>query len=733
MMQMTNPIQIQMGIKKFLTIIISIQIAILGLIGLSSLGFDIPIVRQLIGFIYLTFVPGIIILRILKLHKLGNTETLLYAVGLSLATLMFTGLFMNFFYPFIGIVNPISEIPSIIAISFVISILCIIDYIHNRGFSVSFSIDIKELLSPYVFFLLLLPFLSIFGIYLINFHNNNMLLFVFLVIISMIPILVAFDCLPRGAYPLAVITIAIALLFHRSLVIGNVPSEYYLLNLVKTTSFWDPTIPINPNAMLSIVMLGPIFSDICGISSAYVCHIIYPLLFSLVPLGLYRIYQKQTDDKIAFISCFFFMSVFSFFIMLPKLPRQEVAEIFFVLLILLLSDKSMNNTKRNTLLILFSFSLIVSHYATSYVYMCLLIASWFLLLNKWRGNKDNKRTSIVTPAYISLFIVLALTWNIHISSSSIFNTIVNLGHIIVTHIYTDFLNPATSQGLNYLMRDMPSLLYRIYRILHYITQFLIIIGILSFLKRKESKETKIRNEYVAFSEASFAILLATTVIPFFSGYCSLDLPRLYHIVLLFLAPFCIIGSITTAKLLSNIIKIPIFSYIAKRDIQIKILSLFFAIFFLFNSGFIFEIAKNQVYPNPISIVRIKEGGNIMEKTYYYAEYYTEQDALGAWWLSEKRNGSMNLYGDYYATGVLAQELGIWWPEIEGYKIFILTNCTEVDEAGYYVYLRYFNYIDHVILDRLPNEPWDIREFSSILDTASKIYSNGGSVVYYSGR
>ena len=69
------------GIRKFLKVVLAIHLAFCGAIGLDIVGLQIPILRQLIGFIYLTFIPGVIILRILKLHKLGSIETLLYSVG----------------------------------------------------------------------------------------------------------------------------------------------------------------------------------------------------------------------------------------------------------------------------------------------------------------------------------------------------------------------------------------------------------------------------------------------------------------------------------------------------------------------------------------------------------------------------------------------------------------------------------------------------------------------------
>lgn len=72
-------------IKKCLWLSLAISLAALGLVGLAAVGFDMPILRQIVGFVFLTFVPGILILRILKSHNIGLIESLLYSVGLSLA------------------------------------------------------------------------------------------------------------------------------------------------------------------------------------------------------------------------------------------------------------------------------------------------------------------------------------------------------------------------------------------------------------------------------------------------------------------------------------------------------------------------------------------------------------------------------------------------------------------------------------------------------------------------
>ena len=55
-------------IKKFLVVIVSVQLSLIGLIVLNAIGMDIPLFREILGFLLLTFIPGFIILRILKVH-----------------------------------------------------------------------------------------------------------------------------------------------------------------------------------------------------------------------------------------------------------------------------------------------------------------------------------------------------------------------------------------------------------------------------------------------------------------------------------------------------------------------------------------------------------------------------------------------------------------------------------------------------------------------------------------
>ena len=108
---------------------------LLGLVGLGAAGIEVPFIRQVVGFVYLTFIPGIVILRLLRIHGQSTIVTLLYAVGLSIAFLMFLGLLINFALPLVGISEPLSCLPLVITTSVIVLALCALSYWRDRDFS----------------------------------------------------------------------------------------------------------------------------------------------------------------------------------------------------------------------------------------------------------------------------------------------------------------------------------------------------------------------------------------------------------------------------------------------------------------------------------------------------------------------------------------------------------------------------------------------------------------------
>lgn len=712
------------GMKKFLKIVLSLQLALWGIIALDALGIHIPIIRPLIGFIYLTFIPGVIILRILKLHRIGIIETILYEVGLSVASMMAIGAFINTAYPVFGISNPISTTSLVFTVSAMILLLCFLCYMRDKDFCDSSFISIKNVFSPSVLFYFLIPFIAVFGTYMINFYRIHIVIVLLIFLISIIFILTIFDLfIPNDMYPFAVFLISISLLYQNSLISmhiwgWDIQGELCIANLVKLNSIWDPSMNYAMNGMLSVVMLAPIYSIFSDISLTWVFKIFYPILFSFVPFGLYRIFQKQSNEKIAFLSCFFFMSLNTFYYEMLILSRQQIAELFLVLLTLLMIDKDIGRMNRSILFIIFGFSLAVSHYGLSYIYMFCLVAMWLILaisdtsqvqkvLNYFLQfiGKSSRGGSIIEDrtigaSFILMFITFSLTWYIYVSGSSAFEAIANIGNNIADHLSKDFLNPDAAQGLKLVTaKSAPGFLHTINKFINYLNQFFILFGGLIILTKY--RQRGFERENLAFIMINIGLCLAGLYVPFMAS--SLNMSRLYQITLIYLAPICLIGGIALLEIACKVIKK---SWTDKNmAISVRLLSIYFAAFFLFQSGVVWDVT--EVSPAQISF----------NSTFDFPRF-NDKEVTSAEWLIDKR-GNKFTFADGYRSLLLSS--------------IDLYHLTSSFDKSSHIYLGTFNIMSKTVkkssFEQGTLNYFDV-PYSSIIKDRDLVYANGGALVYY---
>ena len=140
-----------------------------------------------------------------------------------------------------------------------------------------------------------------------------------------------------NCYPLIIFVVSLSLLYHSSLISTylwgwDIQIEYYLANLVIHNNYWASSIPNNANSMLSIVMFGPIFSIFTDMSLISVFKIVYPFIYSLVPVSLFVLFKHFFSRQISLFSVIYFIATFPFFTDMLNLSRQMVAELFFVLI-----------------------------------------------------------------------------------------------------------------------------------------------------------------------------------------------------------------------------------------------------------------------------------------------------------------------------------------------------------------------------------------------------------------
>ena len=720
-------------VKKFFVLILVFLIATNFAILLN-----ISFLRQILGFLFLTLVPGLLILQILKLNKLNTIETILYSVGVSVAFLMFIGFFMNTLYPPLGIPNPISTSHLMITITIILIILSIISYQRNKDFSTSISINPKDLLSPPVLFLVLLPILSVLGAYLVTFYENNIILLLLIVLIALTVILAMFDVIPARLYPLAIVMIALALLFHHAFISfhlcgrGDGGYSYYLYTLVFKNSLWDSTIHSTLNAMLSVVMLPTIYSKLLNMDGMWVIKIIYSAIYTMVPLALYQAYRKQINDKTAFLSVFFFMSFSLFYIMMRVIPRQAIAELFFALFILLIVDKDMNKKIKAPLMIIFVAALAVSHYGLSYFFMGYLIVAWLLLFLMGTTNSQNKNTTLPTiktlsATFIAIYLVFALSWYMYVSSSSVFTGIVSIGDHIYSSILTDFFNPITRESSVLAAFGMkpvrPFFWVRVNAIVQHTIQIFIIVGVIRLMAKH--RELKFTREFIAMVFVSTVILLMCIVLPFFSDKMAIG--RIYHITLFLLAPCCILGGETVWKYVSKAFR----SISFKRSTYAKMCLIILIPYFLFNIGFVYEFTEHPT-GNPVSFYRLKVSNDPLEKRAYYGMRVPTQDFVSAVWLSEHKQDQSTIYAGQTSEFGLLHPYPL--PPTEPVRILDSPNMSI--KKSDFVFLRCLNAKDNIMFSQVERTGahhfqypyYNTTEITCLVEK-NRIYSNGGSEIY----
>ena len=740
-------------IKNFIRVILLIQIGFIGLTLLDYAGINIPIIKEFIAVIYILFVPGMLILRIMGLSKIkSNIENLLFVVGLSVMAVMFIGLFMNMIYPIVGILQPLSAeclICTFLIFTTVLCILCILKdknhyktdnkkkkpslnvfsllffvpftniRMYFRNFNYNDNLDYiskRYLLNPPALFLVLLPFISIFGTYLMNFYNNNIILISLIIIICSILLLVSFNKgFSPDLYPLAIFSISISLLLHQSLISmyiwgWDINVEYYTANIVIHNLIWNTTVQSNINSILSVSILAPVLSNISGISLVWLYKVIYPFLFSLVPLGLYRIFQKQTSSKISFLATFLFMATFTFYTEIVSITKQEIAELFLVLILLILINKDLRNTKGSFLLILFSFSLIVSHYGLSYI-MCLLFVSYLLLFYAVNYIKRfrNPNTTIssgynnkLTATFIIFFLSSVLSWYMYSSGSSGFISLVQIGSQITSNLLS-IIEPNTSQGLNVVITQQAFFLAEVNKLLYLIIQFSIAVGVLATLFKDRMNFTK---EYLLLSVVVLGILIAGVVVPYFSN--QLNTSRLFHIGIIFLAPFAIIGFLKLLDIF-NFLKVKI-----KNENKLKIISIFLVIFLFFDSGLAYYIGGEE-HSSSISI----------QKTYDFP-LFNDMELNGAEWINNYRNSGYIVYADVIRVYLLYSILSNVG-QVPFYQDLINKNS--------YVFLGSYNLKEkRILVNQMEGANIVTSQrylpLNVITSNYNKVYDNGGSNVYF---
>lgn len=682
---------------ELLAVLLVIQIVLV----LSSV-LDIAVARAAFGLLYITIMPGIVIINFLK-PNLEKIERIIFSVGVSLAFFMGIGFVVNFLGPALGVLAPLGSTPLLITTFFIIDPLALLacKASSNRTDDCVSIVNYgSRKLDFFVPFLFLLPLLSIIGALNVAVapHSSNSVLLLVLFAIAALAVSLAFcKQLSSEMYLSILFAIALALLFQFAffsnyLVGGDIFSEYSAFDSVLKLSYWDIQGLGRLNAMLSVTILPTIYSNIMGINGIWVFKAIYPLLFSLVPLGLYQLFRSQIGERSAFFSVFFFMSNFVFFMELPELPRQMIAELFYILLFLTIVKKDLQNPAKLIFFCFFSFGVIASHYAMAYIFFAFIVAFW--LIGRFR-----KQASILNFSMITLFGTLLFGWYIYTSSGSTFSDLLGTISYLSQNFLSDFLNPQSRGATTLAGLGNPvvtTFLHIVGQYLFNLTELLIFIGIVAALVKY--KRRFFENGHNVFALLNLVLLGLCVIIPGLA--LTFNMERFYQVSLFFLAPFCILGGIY------------ILSLVFRNKINAKVLGLIMVLavlvpVFLFQTGFIYEITKEESASLPLSSYRFDS------IAIAWSGIIKSPAVLGAEWLRQNNKNMTVIYTD---------ALSVFSLQLMNVQHRALLYPNQSIPSHSFVYLTEYNLYHEVLY--LRGSYLNLTQVIQFPTTVSTIYSSG---------
>ena len=720
---------------------------------------NIPLLRQILGFLFLTLLPGLLILQILKL-KTDFLERFILTCGLSISFVMFFGLLINNLSLSLGYETPLSITPLFISLNLAFILLIIIGY-KTKTFEKSFiktnflgknrllSLNLSTSEKAFLIVPISFPALSIFGMNLMNTTDNNTIL---MLLLFLIPIYVIFVCFfnqkfPKRIYPIVIFLIGISLILILALrsnhIIGyDTHVEYYFFQTTLDNTYWSVLGHSTLDACLSISLLPTIYHSVLNINSEFLFKILYSLLYSVSPLVIYVLSKRYIGESYAFLASCFFMFQLNF-LWTELHARTNTAILFFALAMMTLFYDKIDPVKKRILFIVFMASCMVSHYSTTYIFFFIMFGTFIgmkMLSKKYKFKK------VISLTIMLLFFTFIFFWYSQVTETAftagvdfVGNTLSNLNKLFVKELMSTTTQSVL--GKEIMQRPIPS---KIEFVFTWITFVFIAIGIITLIRRrKEMSFPELNFEKPDFLKEKFEVgyfviavlfsglFAAVVAIPHITAGYSLE--RTYSVGIVVLSVFFVIGGITLSKHFfffkkktcakrknNSFFDKAFFSkerFEEEKGSQARaylIILLVLIPYFLCVTGATYQVSG---YPGAITLN--SEGGA------YDVLYVHDQESYSARWLRSNADEKRRIYTDFFG-GLWLSSQGMVPIRSSIYDPSFIEDKEAIGDG--YIFLRYVNVVGGKLMDR--KYQWhNLTEYDHLFVDRNKIYDNDGPEVW----
>jgi uncharacterized membrane protein len=387
------------------------------------------------------------------------------------------------------------------------------------------------------------------------------------------------DKIKEKEYPIYLFAISLSILWQTSMlgvhIIGaDIHSEFSVANQIIENG-WDMNF-VNPNTTsILIAWISPMLNKL-GLSPIWQFKALYPIFLASVPIVLYFAYRKMIGDKRAYYATIFFIIVPVFSLEIITIAKSMVAELFFAFIVLIVT-LNIKTWHKAIWILLCAVMATLLHYTIGMLVMlfllggiCFWVAGKIIRLKIFNGSK-------VFPVYVSVILILALiatiAWHGNVANGAILTT-----YKTIILAYSQYINPhseyflgkpATSyvpsegsieeppqnntvQDTNTYLNNQEPLVKlaigldfnkveveaKIFRVLQYITQLMIVLGLVYLVIR--SNKYNFKPDFLILVAAAFGMLGLCVFLPYFSS--TINITRFYHVSLFLLSPLFVVGT-----------------------------------------------------------------------------------------------------------------------------------------------------------------------------------------------
>ena len=345
----------------------------------------------------LLIIPGIILLRTLRVPGAAVAANCVYVPAASILVLTGSGLAMDLIGPLVGISAPLRAVPLLVALE----ISCVGLLVAGRNAPPETWIPWDALERPVALvWPVILPLVAVAGALRLNSGHSNLIavIAIFLVVITLVVTFLRAPWYDDAFLVVIIFAAALAMMWSFSLrgdlIYGfDISSEYYFFTQTVTTGIWHFSHSNAYGAMLSLTVLPTELHELSGVQSLLIFKVIYPVIAALFPVGSFCLARRLLAGRWAFMAACLVVMQQTFFQNFTALARQEIATVLFVVLIGARLDTKQPRRSRWLFVCLLSLGMVVSHYSTTYMAIPLLAialivqfaASWIKPIPRFTG------------------------------------------------------------------------------------------------------------------------------------------------------------------------------------------------------------------------------------------------------------------------------------------------------------------------------------------------------------